>query len=105
MKVAVFSTHRFEKNHLLQAALNKHELVLIEAPLSATTAILAQGSQAVSIFVNDDASKEVLQKLAAIGVQFLVLRSAGFNHVDMSTAQIVVINVALVPVYSPYAVA
>jgi len=105
MKVAVFSTHKFEKNHLLQAALNKHELVLIEAPLSATTAILAQGSQAVSIFVNDDASKEVLQKLAAIGVQFLVLRSASFNHVDMSTAQNLGIKVARVPEYSPYAVA
>ncbi len=105
MKVAVFSTHKFEKEHLIVAAQNKHELIFIEAQLSANTASLAQGCEAVSIFVNDDGSKEVLEKLAAFGVRFLALRSAGFNHVDIEKANALGILIARVPEYSPYAVA
>ena len=105
MKVAVFSTHKFEKSYLLQAASNKHELLLIEAQLSPATAALAQGCEAVCIFVNDDASKGVLEKLANAGVKFLALRSAGFNHVDVSKAKSLNIKMARVPEYSPHAVA
>ena len=105
MKVAVFSTHKFEKNYLFEAALNKHELVWMEAQLSPSTAILAQGCEAVSIFVNDDGSKEVLEKLGQIGVKYLALRSAGFNHVDTATAKKLGIKIARVPEYSPHAVA
>lgn len=105
MKVAVFSTHIFEKSILQQAANSKHELVLIDVPLSATTAVLAQNCEAVSIFVNDDASEAVLQKLKEQGIRFLVLRSAGFNNVDIKAAETLGIKVARVPEYSPYAVA
>lgn len=105
MKVAVFSTHKFEKAYLLQAAHSKHELVLIEAQLSPATAVLAQGCQAVCIFVNDDGSREVLERLAQSGVRFLALRSAGFNHVDLEAAKMLGIKLARVPEYSPYAVA
>jgi D-lactate dehydrogenase len=105
MKVAVFSTHLFEKAILQSAANNQHELVFMEAPLSATTAIMAQGCTAVSIFVNDDGSENVLAKLKDLGVKFLVLRSAGFNNVDIKAAATLGIKVARVPEYSPYAVA
>ena len=51
MKVAIFSTHKFEKDYLLKANNGKHELVLIEAQLSLVTAGMAEGCEAVSIFV------------------------------------------------------
>ncbi len=105
MKVAVFSTHKFEKEYLVQAALNKHELIFIEAQLSVNTVPLAQGCEAVCIFVNDDGSKEVLEKLSALGVRFLALRSAGFNHVAIDVAKRLNVQIARVPEYSPYAVA
>ena len=105
MKVAVYSTHRFEKKYLLEAAGDKHELVLIDARLSATTALMAQGCKAVCIFVNDDASEEALEKLAGLGVKFIALRSAGFNHVNIKAAKRLGIKLARVPEYSPYAVA
>ena len=105
MKVAVYSTHKFEKNFLLHAAEGKHELILLEPQLSLTTAALAEGCKAVCIFVNDDGSKEVIKKLSAIGVKYLVLRSAGFNHVDLKAANELGIKVARVPEYSPNAVA
>lgn len=83
----------------------RHELVMIKANLNATTAELARGADAISIFVNDNASAEVLEKLNALGVKRLALRSAGFNHVDMQRAQALGFRVANVPAYSPFAVA
>lgn len=105
MRTAVFSTHRFEKDFLQQSAGSRHELVWIEAPLSSTTAVLATGCTAVCIFVNDDASAGVIAALAALGVRYLVLRSAGFNNVDLAAARAHGMPVARVPEYSPYAVA
>ncbi|RTL60028.1 MAG: 2-hydroxyacid dehydrogenase [Sphingobacteriales bacterium] len=105
MKVAVFSLHKFEKDYLLSAAKGKHELILLEPQLSLTTAGLAEGCKAVCIFVNDDGSKDVLKKISALGIKYMALRSAGFNHVDIKKAYELGMRVARVPEYSPYAVA
>ena len=105
MRTAVFSAHKFETDILLEAAANKHQLVLFPPQLSKTTAYLAKGCEAVCIFVNDDASKEVLEELAALGIRYLVLRSAGYNHVDLKAAAALGMKVARVPEYSPHAVA
>lgn len=64
MKVAIYSTHKFEKEYLIKANNGKHELLFRELQLSLTTTVMAEGCEAVSIFVNDDASKSVLEKLA-----------------------------------------
>ena len=103
MKTAFFSTHKFEKEYFIKSA-GKHEFVWIDAGLSETTAIMAQGCKSVCIFVNDDASEKVLGKLKETGIEFLVLRSAGFNHVDLKAANQLGIRAARVPEYSPYAV-
>ena len=105
MKTAVFSTHNFEQEYFNKATSGKHELVWIEARLSESTSLLAQGCEAVCIFVNDDASEKVLKKLYGIGIRNLVLRSAGFNHVNLKAASSLGIRVARVPEYSPFAVA
>lgn len=105
MKVAVYSTHKFEKSYLVSANKDKHELVFIESPLSLPTVALATGCEAVSLFVNDDGSKDVLEKLSSAGIKFIALRSAGFNNVDLKAAAALGIKVARVPEYSPYAVA
>ena len=104
MEVAVYSIRKFEKD-LLEKYCKNHTLHLLETRLKLETAGLAKGAQAVSIFVNDDASAPVLQKLNEIGIQYLVLRSAGFNHVDLKEAQRLGIRVARVPDYSPAAIA
>ena len=105
MKVAVYSTHKFEKEYLEKAFSGKHDVKYISSPLTLETASLADGNEAVSIFVSDNASAPVLQILSKIGVKFLVLRSAGYNHVDLAEAKKLNIKVARVPEYSPYAVA
>ena len=105
MRTAVFSTHRFEQEYFNKANAGKHELIWIESRLSESTALLAKGSKAVCIFVNDDASANVLRKLQEMDIHHLVLRSAGFNHVDIKVASALGMRVARVPEYSPYAVA
>jgi len=105
MKTAFFSTHKFEKQIFQKEAEGKHEFIWIELSLSESTVIMAQGCMAACIFVNDDASEKVLVKLHDLGVRYLVLRSAGYNHVDLKVAKELGIQVVRVPEYSPYAVA
>ncbi len=105
MKTIIYSAHKFEKQFLIQAHEGRHELIFLDIPLTAETASLTQGALAVSIFVNDDASEMVLEKLFAAGVKFIALRSAGYNHVNLDKAKALGIKVAKVPAYSPFAVA
>jgi D-lactate dehydrogenase len=104
MHVAVYSIHKFEKSYL-ENACKGHTLRLLETRLTPETVLLAEGCDAVSIFVNDDASASVLRKLQEIGIRFIALRSAGFNHVDLPEAKALGIRLARVPEYSPAAIA
>tara|TARA_R110002051_G_scaffold177368_2_gene247265 strand:- start:4611 stop:5606 length:996 start_codon:yes stop_codon:yes gene_type:complete len=105
MKTTVFSTHKFEEPYLVKANNDKHQLKLLESRLTKETAILATGSEAVSLFTGDDASAHIVEKLSAIGVKYIALRSAGFNHVDLEKVAEMNMKVARVPAYSPYAIA
>lgn len=105
MRTAVYSTHKFETSYLLKAAGGKHDLLLLEPHLTLATASMAKGCEAVCLFVNDDGSAAVLRKLNELGVHYIALRSAGYNHVDVKVAAALGMKVARVPDYSPYAVA
>ena len=105
MKIAIFSTYKFEKPYIETANNSKNELVFIDARLTLSTVSLAKGCDAVSLFVNDDASAPVLKELCSMGIRYIVLRCAGFNNVDIEKAREFKIRVARVPAYSPYAVA
>jgi D-lactate dehydrogenase len=104
MRVAVFSSRLFERPLLDAANAGRHTLVHLDAPLGPATVKLAHGCDAVSIFVCDNASRDVLRELHAGGVRLLALRSAGFNHVDLPEAERLGMAVARVPAYSPFAV-
>lgn len=106
MRVAVFSTRPYDRTFLERANVaGRHQLDFYESRLDLSNVALAQGAQAVCVFVNDRLSAEVLARLHAGGVRLLVLRSAGFNHVDVGAAAALGIAVGRVPQYSPYAVA
>jgi D-lactate dehydrogenase len=106
MRVAVFSSKPYDEEFLDAANRHAgHDLTHLEARLSVRTARLAAGATAVCAFVNDELDAPVLEELAANGVTFLALRSAGFNHVDLVAAERLGIRVARVPGYSPHAVA
>lgn len=106
MRVVVYSTRAYDRDFLTAAnAAGRHELVFIEAALDSTTAVAASGAQAVCAFVNDRLDAPSLQALHAVGVRFVALRCAGFNHVDLAAAAALGMAVGRVPEYSPHAVA
>ncbi|MBD2767911.1 2-hydroxyacid dehydrogenase [Hymenobacter sp. BT664] len=105
MRLTVFSAHRFEQPYLIQAAQGQHELHFVEAALGPATAAQARGSQAVALFTGDNASAAVLEQLHALGVRFVAVRAAGYDHVDLAAARRLGLRVANVPEYSPYAIA
>ena len=105
MKTAIYSVHKFEKNYLLEANQDKHELIMLEDVLSENSVMLAAGCQAICIFVSDKTTAPILNQLFAIGVRFIALRSAGYNQVDLIESQKLTMKLARVPEYSPYSVA
>lgn len=106
MRVAVFSTKTYDRHFLAAANTNhKHELVFFEPRLTADTAVLASGFPAVCAFVNDQLDENTLKALAEQKTRLIALRSAGFNHLDVTAAAQLGLSVVRVPAYSPYAVA
>ncbi len=106
MKVAVFSTKSYDQEFLEAANTERgHELVFLEPRLTLETCVLAAGAQAVCAFVNDKLDAKTLSQLASQGIKLIALRSAGFNHVDITKATQLGLTVVRVPAYSPYAVA
>lgn len=105
MKIAFFDTKNYDKPHFDKAAAaHGFEPVYYDTKLNVNTAELAKGCDAVCVFVNDDVSSPVIDKLCGCGVKLVALRCAGYNNVDVKYAY-KKIHVVHVPAYSPYAVA
>ncbi len=105
MKVAVYDTHRFDREFLEKSNAGRHELKFLEVRLNSDSAQLARDCEAVCCFANDRADARTLEVLKEVGIRLVALRSAGFNHVDVKKAASLGLTVVRVPEYSPYAVA
>jgi len=104
MKVAIFSTKPYEREYLDKFNTEgRHHLIYFDASLNADTANMASGFEAVCVFVSDKIDIKTIEKLDT--VKLIVLRSAGFNNVDIKAAAAHHIKVLRVPAYSPQAVA
>lgn len=106
MKVAVFSSKKYDRHFLSEANSDGgHELVFFEPNLTSETTALAAGFKAVCAFINDQIDRHTISAIAEKGTKLIALRSAGFNNVDIKAAKELGITVVRVPAYSPYAVA
>ena len=105
MKTAFYNVHKYERASLIKASDNQHELLFLEEGLNENTIKLAAGCKAICIFVADKTTASILRELLAIGIQYIALRSAGYNHIDLNEAKKLGFKVARVPEYSPFAVA
>lgn len=106
MKVAVFSSKSYDIQFLDEA--NKkfgHELTYFETRLRSRTVNLTRDFDAVCVFVNDRLDEETIEVLAEYNCKAIVLRSAGFNNVNLEKAFEKKIRILRVPAYSPEAVA
>lgn len=104
-KVLMTSTKPFEKEVFSKFIPRDIEFSYSDTSLKTETAEIAKGFDAVCIFVTDKLDTLCLEKLKSFGVKLIVLRSAGFNHVNLDTAKSLGIKVARVPKYSPQAIA
>lgn len=105
MKIAFYDTKPYDKKWFQPLAKEMNfDITFFETRLNKDTAILATGNNAVCIFVNDEADKETLDMLSEQGVETILLRSAGYDNVDLKAAE-GKFNVLRVPSYSPAAVA
>ncbi|HSG73028.1 MAG TPA: 2-hydroxyacid dehydrogenase, partial [Planctomycetaceae bacterium] len=105
MRMCFFSSKSYDEQYFEAANRSSHEIIFLEAKLSAQTASLAAGSKAVCVFVNDRVDREVLEQLKSGGTEYIALRCAGFNNVDLEAARELGLKVVRVPAYSPHAVA
>ncbi len=106
MKVAVFSARAFDRVFLEKCNSSyRHELVFFEERLTEQNVSLAAGFDAVCVFVNDQLNRKILIELSKNKTRLIALRAAGFNNVDLVTADELGLTVVRVPEYSPYAVA
>ncbi|MEJ8857837.1 2-hydroxyacid dehydrogenase [Variovorax robiniae] len=106
MKIAVFSAKRYDRDFLSAAnAAQQHQLQFFEVALAPESATLAEGHEAVCVFVNDVVDAAMLEALKRGGTKLVCLRCTGFNNVDLAAAAKLGIKVVRVVDYSPYSVA
>lgn len=99
MKVVAYSIAPVEKEFLAKANQKKHDITLISNSLNLDTAIYAEGKDAVLVFVNDDVSAQVIEKLAGMGIKYIVTRSLTTTHMDREAAGKYAIKLSNVPAY------
>ncbi len=106
MKIAFYSTKPYDK--LWFEPLNREKygfaIDFLESPCKEASISLAKGYDAICIFVNDHVTAPMVEELHRMGVRAILLRSTGYNHVDLEAAR-GKIEVLRVPSYSPEAVA
>ena len=86
LKIAFFGTKDYDRTFFSELVKDKgqgtynSDIKYFDSQLGPETAGLAQGYDAVCIFVNDNASRPVVEKLHECGVKLILLRCAGFSN-------------------------
>lgn len=105
MRIAFYGTKPYDK--IWFEPMGKDygfDIHFIELPCNEDTVFLANGYDAICIFVNDYVNAAMIEKLYDMKVKAILLRSAGFNNVDVKAAEDKIV-ILRVPSYSPEAVA
>ena len=111
LKIAFFGTKEYDRLFFSELSKDKGEgtynvdIEYFNSRLTIESVGLSKGFDGVCIFVNDEAPRPVIEKLAENGIKLILLRCAGFNNVDLDACKEHGITVLRVPAYSPYAVA
>lgn len=105
MKIAFYGTKPYDK--IWFEPMGKEygfDIHFIEASCNQETVFMAKGYDAICIFVNDYVDAGMIDALYEMNVKAILLRSAGYNNVDVKAAEDKIV-ILRVPSYSPEAVA
>ncbi len=105
IRIAFFDAKDYDIASFDQEKANRNvEISYFETRLTEETVRLAEGYDAVCIFVNDMVNRQMIDTLYDLGIRLIALRCAGYNNVEIEYA-FKKVHVVRVPAYSPYAVA
>lgn len=107
MKILFYDAKGYDKESF-NAVIDKYPGITIDfvdTDISCRAAHLADGYDAVCVFVASEVTSDVVDALSDAGVKLILLRCAGFNNIDLDRCQMKGIEVMRVPGYSPEAVA
>ncbi len=105
MKIAFFSSKKYDEISFNNVNNGQHEFEFFEEQLNSKNAFLAEGFDAVCVFVNDKVNSTAIAALDKAGIKTIAFRSAGYNNLNMKVAKELGMRVVRVPAYSPQAVA
>lgn len=106
MKIAFFSAKPFDIEFFNAGSLSKkYKITYFEVPINKDTVSFTKNFEAICIFVDNKIDAAIINMLKENGVKLIVLRSAGFNNIDLKAAKENNIKVFRVPAYSPQAIA
>lgn len=104
IRIGFFDAKSYDRRWFERLRGDDIEISYFEGRLRPSTVRVAQGLDAVCVFVNDEVDATVVEALAGYGIRLIALRCAGYNNVDLRAAY-GRLRVVRVPGYSPHAVA
>jgi len=105
MKVLFYSVNLLERKHYEHRIDCSFDIELTTWTLDQETVSLARGYDAISVFIYDDVSENVLISLKRMGIELIIIRAAGTDHVNMQVAKSLGIEIRNIPDYGSVAVA
>ncbi len=105
MKIVCYGVRPIEEPYFHRLNQDNYELKLVPDFMNDENVAEAQGMDAVLIRGNCAATADNLAKIASYGIKYVFTRTVGFNHIDLTAAKELGLQIARVPNYSPYAVA
>ncbi|WP_047395607.1 2-hydroxyacid dehydrogenase [Cetobacterium sp. ZOR0034] len=105
MKLICFGVRKVEEEFFIKLNRFGYELTLVEALLNDDNIHLIKGHEAVMLRANCPANRKNLEIIKSYGVEYLLTRTVGYNHIDLEAAKEMGFKMARVPTYSPNAIA
>ncbi|KKQ35393.1 MAG: D-isomer specific 2-hydroxyacid dehydrogenase NAD-binding protein [Candidatus Nomurabacteria bacterium GW2011_GWB1_37_5] len=102
MRIVFFETNK-EEEKILKGLLPEIDAVFSSEKLSLDNVSLAKDAEIMSVFINSEISKEIIDQLPLL--KFISTRSTGFDHIDHIYAESKNIVVSNVPAYGSRTVA
>jgi D-lactate dehydrogenase len=101
MRIALYETEDWEREHLAASALGAHELTFSSSPLQPGEG--GEAVEAISVFIYSPVNAATLAGFPRL--RLVATRSTGFNHIDLEACHERGVTVCNVPYYGENTVA